>query len=137
MRLLRSLELSFFEFEGELDSPYWIQSHVWYKNGQEVTYEEMKSGTGKVKYGYDKIVQCGKFAAEKGYKYFWIDTCCTIQAHHRRQCPTKRVAYAAKNGGRMYIAFQYRCITISILIQLKSGTPHVVTEQPLSQHEPA
>ena len=76
MRLLRSRELTFVEIEGECDLPYAILSHVWFQNGQEITYEEMKSGTGREKTGYDKIVQCGKIAASNGYDFFWIDTCC-------------------------------------------------------------
>ncbi|KAF1999289.1 hypothetical protein P154DRAFT_601283 [Amniculicola lignicola CBS 123094] len=57
--------------------------------------------------GYRKIIETARITQELGYEYFWIDTCCTIQTHHRRQSPTKRVAYAAENGGRMYIAPQY------------------------------
>jgi hypothetical protein len=84
--------------------PYAILSHTW-TDGEEVTYIELVDGRGKDKAGYDKIRFCGEKTAADGLEYFWVDTCCTIQTHHRRQRPTKRVVYAAENGGRMYIAF--------------------------------
>jgi hypothetical protein len=139
MRLLKRLPSGDFElvsFNDENSPPYAILSHTW-TEGQEVTYNELVAGTGKDKTGYDKIRFCGGQAAADNLQYFWVDTCCTIQAHHRRQCSTKRVAYAAENGGRMYIAFQYRRINISILTQPESGTPYVVAERTLSQHDPA
>ena len=88
---------------------YGILSHRWGNEGEEVTYEDLKDGRHNLEYadllpGYRKIQFCYRRGAHDGLRYFWIDTCCTIQTHHRRQCPTKRVAYAAENGGRMYIA---------------------------------
>jgi hypothetical protein len=83
---------------------YAILSHTW-QVGQEVTFEDFMRGTGHDKAGYNKIRFTAQQAERDGLRYFWVDTCCTIQTRHRRQCPTKRVAYAAENGGRMYIAF--------------------------------
>jgi hypothetical protein len=94
-----------------------------------VTFADLKDLDNAVdvdtqrKEGYRKIRFCAQQAKRDGLDYFWVDTCCTIQTHHRRQCPTKRVAYAAENGGRMYIAFQYKRINISILMQPESGPP--------------
>ncbi len=97
---------------------YAILSHTWGPDDTEVTFRDLIDGTGKSKIGYDKIRFCGKQAQRDGLEYFWVDTCCTIQTHHRRQCPTKRVAYAAENGGRMYVAFECKCIiNISILAE--------------------
>ena len=93
------------QFYGEAIPLYAILSHTWGVDTDEVTFEELVNNTGKDKLGYKKIQSCGEEARQRGLKYFWVDTCCTIQAHHRRQRPTKRVAYAAENGGRMYIAF--------------------------------
>jgi hypothetical protein len=121
--------------------PYAILSHTW--GEQEVIFDDLKSldnvkdVDAKKEAGWNKIRSCAQQAERDGLKHFWVDTCCTIQAHHRRQCSTKRVAYAAENGGRMYIAFQYRRINISILTQPESGTPYVVAERTLSQHDPA
>ena len=55
--------------------PYTILSHTW-SEGQEVTYDELVTGTGKHKTGYDKILFCVDRAAEDGVEYCWVDTCC-------------------------------------------------------------
>jgi hypothetical protein len=102
--------------------PYATLSHTW-REGQEVTYDDLVTGNGMDKAGHNKILFCARKAQRDGLNYSWVDTCCTIQTHHRRQCPTKRVAYVAENGGRMYIAFQYKRINISILMQPESGPP--------------
>ncbi|KAL2062087.1 hypothetical protein VTL71DRAFT_6353 [Oculimacula yallundae] len=57
------------------DRNYAILSHTW-TPGQEVTYEELLSGGGKDKSGYEKIRFCGKQALQDGLLYFWVDTCC-------------------------------------------------------------
>lgn len=55
--------------------PYAILSHTW-REGQEVTFQDLKSSTGKDKTGYDKICFCGEQARCDGLQYFWVDTCC-------------------------------------------------------------
>jgi hypothetical protein len=55
--------------------PYAILSHTWV-SGQEVTYQELLSGGGKEKSGYEKIKFCGRQAMNDGLLYFWVDTCC-------------------------------------------------------------
>jgi hypothetical protein len=89
--------------------PYAILSHTY---TDEVTFKDLTNGIGEDKPGYRKIRFCREQARKDSLQHFWVDTRCTIQAHHRRQCPTKRVACAAENGGRMHIAFQYECIDI-------------------------
>lgn len=54
--------------------PYAILSHTWGRG--EVTFKDIQEGTAKTKTGYDKICFCGKTAAGRGLKYFWVDTCC-------------------------------------------------------------
>jgi hypothetical protein len=78
MRLLKHSLGGDFElvtFNDDDPPPYAILSHTW-TEGQEVTYDELKTGTGKHKTGYDKIRFCGKRAAVDGLEYFWVDTCC-------------------------------------------------------------
>jgi len=100
---------------------YAILSHTW--GADEVNFEDIESGNFMRKKGFRKLKGFCKTAQSNGFTWAWMDTCCTIQTHHRRQYPTKRVAYAAENGGRMYIAFQYKRINISILMQPESGPP--------------
>ncbi|KIM94106.1 hypothetical protein OIDMADRAFT_68455, partial [Oidiodendron maius Zn] len=55
---------------------YAILSHSWGDDDQEVSFDEMKRGSGKSKEGYQKIRFCGDQAARDGLRYFWVDTCC-------------------------------------------------------------
>ena len=78
MRLLKRLPNGDFElisFNDDDPPPYAILSHTW-TEGQEVTYNELVSGTGKDKIGYAKIRFCVDRAAEDGLQYSWVDTCC-------------------------------------------------------------
>jgi hypothetical protein len=56
--------------------PYAILSHTWGTDTEEVTFEDLASGTGKDKPGYKKIRFCGERARQDGLDYFWVDTCC-------------------------------------------------------------
>jgi hypothetical protein len=99
-------EFSLVEYVGNKSVPrYAILSHTWGEDDEELTFKDIRKGTGKSKPGYHKLTFCAKRAAQNDLRFFWVDTCCTIQTHHRRQRPTKRVTYAAENGGRTYIAF--------------------------------
>ncbi|TVY93492.1 Vegetative incompatibility protein HET-E-1 [Lachnellula willkommii] len=86
------------EFSGSEVPKYAILSHTWEE--EEVTFQEIHRRSALSKKGYAKIKETCIRARRHGLHYAWIDTCCTIQTHHRRQRPTKRVAYAAENGGR-------------------------------------
>ncbi|KAH8800856.1 heterokaryon incompatibility protein-domain-containing protein [Xylogone sp. PMI_703] len=57
-------------------TPYAILSHTWEEDDEEVTFEDLKYGSGKTKNGYKKLRFCGQQAARDGLKYFWVDTCC-------------------------------------------------------------
>ncbi|KAF1996946.1 heterokaryon incompatibility [Amniculicola lignicola CBS 123094] len=64
------------EFVGDDVIPlYAILSHTW-KEGEEVTFQDLKEGTGQDKAGYNKIRFCGQQAERDGLQYFWVDTCC-------------------------------------------------------------
>ncbi|OQV09788.1 NACHT domain-containing protein [Cladophialophora immunda] len=80
MRLLQCSETGEFSFknfgDGDQIPPYAILSHTWGLDTEEVTFEEMESGTGKDKLGYEKIRFCGEQARQDDLQYFWIDTCC-------------------------------------------------------------
>ena len=68
-------EFSLVQVASHTDLSYAILSHTW-TDGQEVTYQDLVSGAGNGKSGYDKIKFCGEQAAKDGQKYFWVDTCC-------------------------------------------------------------
>jgi hypothetical protein len=61
--------------------PYAILSHTW-KDGEEVTFQELIDGTGKGKPGYEKIRFCGEQAKRDGLRYFWVDTCCINKSNN-------------------------------------------------------
>jgi Heterokaryon incompatibility protein (HET)/NACHT domain len=56
--------------------PYAILSHTWGADDDEVTFNDLQSGSGKSKAGYTKIQFCGEQARKDGLQYFWVDTCC-------------------------------------------------------------
>ncbi|KAF2673633.1 HET-domain-containing protein, partial [Microthyrium microscopicum] len=72
MRLINTKTLQLEYFLGEAPA-YAILSHTW--GPEEVSYAEMRDGTGQEKQGYQKIVKCCQIAADEGYSYAWIDTC--------------------------------------------------------------
>ena len=78
MRLLSAKTLELKEFFNSLP-PYAILSHTWGR--EEVTFHDLPKPQARSKIGYRKI----EFACRQidGYEYAWIDTCCTIQSHHR------------------------------------------------------
>ncbi|KAH8711814.1 hypothetical protein GQ44DRAFT_714235 [Phaeosphaeriaceae sp. PMI808] len=104
MRLIGCETYQLKEFFGDKIPNYAILSHIW--GDDEVSFTDFtQNQTAAVnKNGYRKIEFTCQQALIDGIQYAWVDTCCTIQTHHRRQCPTKRVTYAAENGGRIYIA---------------------------------
>jgi hypothetical protein len=53
---------------------YAILSHTW--GSKEVTFEDLKKGTGKNKAGFKKIRFSAEQAVRDGLRYFWVDTCC-------------------------------------------------------------
>jgi hypothetical protein len=53
--------------------------------GQELeagTYQELKAGTYQDKLGYQKIEYCGRQAQRDGLQYFWVDTCCIDKSNN-------------------------------------------------------
>ncbi|KAH9204593.1 heterokaryon incompatibility protein-domain-containing protein [Leptodontidium sp. 2 PMI_412] len=56
--------------------PYAILSHTWGEKEEEVTYQDLRNGTGGHKQGYKKIKECCDRATNEGLEYVWIDTCC-------------------------------------------------------------
>ncbi|KAI1630117.1 heterokaryon incompatibility protein-domain-containing protein [Exophiala viscosa] len=55
---------------------YAILSHTWGPDEHEVTFTDLRDGSGNSKAGYLKIQFCGEQARRDGLQYFWVDTCC-------------------------------------------------------------
>lgn len=87
MRLIDVDSMELEEHFGDESSlpEYAIVSHTWHE--EEVTFQDYQSGATNME-GYRKIKYACEQAKTDGFKYIWIDTCCTIQTHHQRQCPT-------------------------------------------------
>jgi hypothetical protein len=67
--------LSLTTFLGDNTTPrYAILSHTW--EAGEVTFADLRDGTGTEMAGYEKIQFCGEQAKRDGLQYFWVDTCC-------------------------------------------------------------
>lgn len=56
--------------------PYAILSHTWGAESDEVTFNDLRNGSGKSKAGYDKLRFCWEQTRKDGLQYFWVDTCC-------------------------------------------------------------
>lgn len=79
MRLLHNdgqNNFSLMEFTGQDIPPYAILSHTWGPDSQEVTFQDLVSGSGQDKIGFKKIQFCGRQALKNELSYFWVDTCC-------------------------------------------------------------
>jgi hypothetical protein len=55
---------------------YAILSHTWGLEEEEVIFKDFMDGTGKNKFGYDKIQFCGDHAWRDNLRFSWVDTCC-------------------------------------------------------------
>src|SRR5437762_143665 len=60
---------------------YAILSHTW-REGEEVTLNDLMDGSGKSKPGYTKIRFCEEQARRDGLHYFWVDTCCINKSNN-------------------------------------------------------
>lgn len=82
MRLLNTRTLEFAEYLGSAIPPYAILSHTW-EDG-EVTLREMTEHLPSVtsKKGYRKIIDHCLLAAQQGYAWAWVDTCCIDKTNH-------------------------------------------------------
>jgi len=121
MRLLRCSSSGEFGLtkdlvEDDTIPPYAILSHTWGPDTEEVTFEDMTNGTGKNKPGYENIRFCGEQARQNGLEYFWIDTCCTIQSHHRRQMPYERSGICRRKRRELSSSFKYQTWTYSYFL---------------------
>src|SRR5579871_6176522 len=74
MRLINTVDFKTEEFFGDDIPQYVILSHTWGR--EEITYQDIVTGTGKEKAGFEKVRGFCVQASKDGYRYAWIDTCC-------------------------------------------------------------
>jgi hypothetical protein len=69
------LELKYFPAS---DSPeYAILSHTWaIQPEEEISFLDVGQGRAASKGSYQKVKKCCRLAAEHGFEYLWVDTCC-------------------------------------------------------------
>ncbi|KAL2129872.1 hypothetical protein VTI74DRAFT_7183 [Chaetomium olivicolor] len=65
-----------------MTTPYAILSHTW--EDEEVSFYEMADRSPSVtwKKGYRKILDFCRIAAQQGYVWAWVDTCCIDKTNH-------------------------------------------------------
>ena len=81
MRLLNVDTMEFKQYFGHDIPKYAILSHTWEK--EEVTFQDFSLPRATSMAGYAKIEGACKQAIKDRFEFIWIDTCCTIQTHHR------------------------------------------------------
>ncbi|KAI3319123.1 heterokaryon incompatibility protein-domain-containing protein [Xylariaceae sp. AK1471] len=78
MRLLNTQTLQLESFATEHKPEYAILSHTW--GSEEVLFEDARNGKDSLheckKSGLEKVLKSAEVAAQNGYQYIWIDTCC-------------------------------------------------------------
>jgi hypothetical protein len=77
MRLLNVHDYGLHTFYGDEVPRYAILSHTWLNDNEEVTFAQLKSDLRwRDTLGARKIIYLCQQAADDGYSYAWIDTCC-------------------------------------------------------------
>ena len=109
MRLLRRSKPGEFSFSknfvgNDTIPPYAILSHTWGADTTEVTFEDLRNGTGKEKPGYEKIRFCGEQAGQDDLEYFWVDTCCINKADFTELSEAINSMFRwYRNAGKCYV----------------------------------
>jgi DNA polymerase III alpha subunit (gram-positive type) len=85
MWLINTNNLELKQVISEQDHRYAIVSHRWAKNlDDEVSFQDFQSiERSRDKKWFLKICGAQEQAQKDEIPYFWMDTCCTIQSHHR------------------------------------------------------
>lgn len=74
MRLLNTTTFAFYEFVGNAIPDYAILSHRW--EAEEVSFRDIQAGKYTRMKGFSKIKGCCEQAAQDGWEYAWVDSCC-------------------------------------------------------------
>jgi hypothetical protein len=74
MRLLNAIKRKLEEFGGNDIPLYAILSHTW--GEREISFQDIRGSDVEKKEEYKKIKMICSIAADHGFDYVWIDTCC-------------------------------------------------------------
>jgi len=89
---------------GDPIPPYAILSHTWGPDTEEVTFDDVASGTSEKKLGFEKIRFCAERARLDGLRHFWIDTCCIDKENYAELSNALNSMYCwYRNATRCYV----------------------------------
>ena len=74
MHLICTASFELEEFTGGSIPHYAIPSHQ--RISEELSFQDMKSNRPACSLGYKKVQQFYKQAAQDGFQFAWVDTCC-------------------------------------------------------------
>jgi hypothetical protein len=103
--------------------PYAILSHTWGADDSEVTFDDLKNGSGTNKAGYAKIQFCGEQARKDNLQYVWVDTCCIDKTNLvELQEAINSMFRWYRDAGKCYVYLQtYRSATAMTTIRSGHG----------------
>ncbi|ORX99611.1 heterokaryon incompatibility protein-domain-containing protein [Clohesyomyces aquaticus] len=103
MRLLNTKTLQIVEFLGRNIPEYVILSHTW--GDEEVIFQDVQQSKVSEKKGYAKIQGFCKKAAEDGFQYGWVDTCCIDKTSSAELSEAINSMYNWYKGSRICYAY--------------------------------
>ncbi len=74
MRLLHTKRRLVHDFTNKTIPNYAILSHAW--DEREITFTDIQNGGAEGSAGYKKLNMFAEIAAQHGYVWVWMDTCC-------------------------------------------------------------
>jgi hypothetical protein len=85
--------------------PYAILSHTWESSSQELTFQDLKHGTGTEKYGYRKLTFSAHRTLLDGLQYFWIDSVCIDRTNNTELAEAINSMFRWYRGAKVCYAY--------------------------------
>ena len=110
--------------------PYAILSHTWGADDEEVTFNDLQSGSGKSKAGYAKIQFCEEQARKDGLQYFskWTHTAHS-NVHPGEITYRTWMHLPAENGGPIFLALKRELTLADPFTELWLCNPAIVAQE--------
>lgn len=122
MRLLHTQTLEFQEFFDSRIPPYAILSHRWGQD--EVTFKEMRKRQAPLGVGLAKIQNFCFVAAQNGFEWAWIDTCCIDKRSSAELSEAINAMYKwYENASHVYVHLRDFEIPKDLVLKMKLGDP--------------